>query len=204
MVFHVKHHDLWRAVAAECGQFLDESGLRGLDVYRQWLEDEAIPAGALGPAEVDRLHDRHIADSLLFSVGFPTTPSRVLDYGSGAGLPGLPLAVMWPATDFLLLDRSGRRVNLVRRAVRILSLENVQVEQGDIERYRPQEAAVVSRATLPPQRAAAVLPSLLAPDGTAVLGGSWSSRPSAPGFETREVASKILDRTIWLLIMRRT
>jgi hypothetical protein len=92
----------------------------------------------------------------------------------------------------------------MRRAIRILDLENVQVAQGEIERHQEKEPAVVSRATLPPERAAAPLQGVLAPGGTAVLGGSWSARPEVPGFETMEFGSKILDRTIWLLIMRRT
>ena len=178
--------------------------MRVLQRFHDWLAEEALPAGALGPAESDRLHERHIADSFLFAVGLPPQPTRVLDFGSGAGLPGVPLAVMMPQTEFCLLDRARSRVDLMRRAVRILELENVQVKQGEIERHREPETAIVSRATLPPTRARALLEAVLAPGGTAVLGGSWSTRPHFNGFETLEVNSKILDRTIWLLMMRRT
>ncbi len=204
MVFHVKHQDLWGGVAAEIGHHLDGAQLRLLQQFHDWLAAEAIPAGALGPAETERLHDRHMADSLLFAVGLPTQPTRVLDLGSGAGLPGIPLAVMLPDTEFCLLDRARGRVDLMRRAVRILGLENVQVEQGEIERLGEQESAIVSRATLPPARARAQLEPLLAPGGTGLLGGSWTTRPDFDGFETLELDSKILDRTIWLLMMRRT
>ncbi len=109
-----------------------------------------------------------------------------------------------PETEFCLLDRARSRVDLMRRAMRILGLENVQVKQGEIERYREQEPAIVSRATLPPTQARTHLEGLLAPGGTAVLGGSWITRPHVEGFDTVGVDSKILDRTIWLLIMRRT
>ena len=153
--------------------------------------------------EADRLHDRHIADSLLFAT-LLEQPDRVVDLGSGAGLPGIPLAVMLPETQFVLLDRSGKRVDLMRRAKRILELENVEVVQGEIDGLSQPMPALVSRATLPPDRARPVLWPLLEPGGRAVLGGSWVVAPKHEGFETVSVESKILDRTIWLLIMRRT
>jgi 16S rRNA (guanine527-N7)-methyltransferase len=117
-VFHVKHQELWQAVAVESGHSVDETGLRRLDIFTTWLRDEAIPAGALGPGEADRLHDRHIADSLLFSAGFPQIPPRVLDIGSGAGLPGIPLAIMWPDSEFVLLDHKGKSSSIGKSRTR--------------------------------------------------------------------------------------
>ena len=190
-------------MAAEIGHPLLDPDLDRLQAFCDWLRSEAIPAGALGPAEADRLHDRHIADSLLFAT-LLERPDRVVDLGSGAGLPGIPLAVMLPETQFVLLDRSGKRVDLMRRAKRILELQNVEVVQGEIESLGQPVPALVSRATLPPDRARPLLWSLLEPGGRAVLGGSWVVAPTHEGFETVEVESKILDRTIWLLIMRRT
>ncbi len=190
-------------MAAEIGHPLLDPDLDRLQAFCDWLRSEAIPAGALGAAETDRLHDRHIADSLLFA-NLLEGSDRVIDLGSGAGLPGIPLAVMLPETHFVLLDRSGKRVDLMRRAKRILELQNVEVIQGEIESLGQPVPALVSRATLPPDRARPLLWSLLEPGGRAVLGGSWVVAPTHEGFETVEVESKILDRTIWLLIMRRT
>jgi 16S rRNA (guanine527-N7)-methyltransferase len=183
---------------------LGDNALDRLAIYERWLGNEAIAAGGLGPGELHRLHDRHVGDSLLFAVGLDPTPAHVLDLGSGVGLPGIPLAILLGATRFTLLDRSRRRVDLMRRAVRILELENVTVEQGEIEDWPDLEMAVVSRATLPPDRASALISPLLQPGGVAVLGGSWAQRPDHPGWVTREIPAKVLDHTIWLLIMRRT
>jgi 16S rRNA (guanine(527)-N(7))-methyltransferase RsmG len=202
--FHVKHSEIWRRCADWVGQTLNDAAIERLGVFERWLAEEAILSGGLGPSEASRLHDRHIGDSLLFACGFGVTPDRVLDLGSGVGLPGIPLAIMMNDTRFTLLDRSGRRVDLMRRAVRILEVENVTVEQGEIETRTQQEDTVVSRATLPPDRARALLSRLLMPDGVAVLGGSWTERPHHEGWVTIEVPATVLDHTIWLLMMRQT
>jgi 16S rRNA G527 N7-methylase RsmG len=183
---------------------LDLTALDRLDRYERWLGEEAIVSGGLGPAESNRLHDRHIGDSMLFASGFGDVPGQVLDIGSGVGLPGIPLAVLFPRTEFILLDRSGRRTDLARRATRILELENVQVEQGEFEHHRRQESVIVSRGTLPPDRSRDVIQSLLHPGGLAILGGSWTQRPEYEGWSTVEIPATVLDHTIWLLIMRQT
>ena len=56
---------------------------------------------------------------------------RVLDLGSGAGLPGVPLAISAPERSFVLLDRSSRRVRFLKQVVRNLSLSHVEVVEGD-------------------------------------------------------------------------
>lgn len=171
--------------------------------FRDWLGTEAVIGGGIGPAEVDRLDRRHVADSLLFLFGLGRE-SDVLDVGSGVGLPGIPLAIAQPDTRYRLLERSGRRTTLAKRAVRVLDLENVEVIQGDFAKWHRDETVIVSRAALRPQRMKAVLERVLAPGGVAVLGGSWSSPPDEPGYETKEVGAEILDQPVWILMMRRT
>lgn len=202
--FHVKHSEIWVRCANWAGFDLDTAARDRLEIYESWLGTEAIAAGGLGPAEKDRLHDRHIGDSLLFAGGLVAIPDQVLDIGSGAGLPGIPLAIMMGNHHFTLLDRSGRRVDLLRRVTRILELENVIVEQGEIYDRSRQETAVVSRATIPPDQARALFKSLLLPGGVAVLGGSWTQPPDHDGWDVLEIPATVLDHRIWLLIMRQT
>lgn len=174
-----------------------------LQRYRDWLDSEAISAGGLGPAEQERLETRHITDSLLFSLAFEPG-EHVLDVGSGVGLPGIPLAILLPETQFTLLDRAGRRVDLMRRAIRILGLDNVAVIHDDLANWSHPSETVVSRAAIPPERFLPVLDRIVIPNGTAVLGGSWNEAPEVSGYETKEIGSKILDQPVWVLIMRRT
>lgn len=199
----MKHVELWAGIAAEAGVNLAPAQLDLLSRYLEWLASEAGAAGGIGPAESSRLADRHIGDSLLFLHGLPTK-GPVLDVGTGVGLPGIPLAIAVPDSKFILLDRSGRRVDLLDRARRILELPNVEVVQGDIEKWDRPVPAVVSRASLAPAALFPWLEQILEPEGVGIVGGSWHSKPQFDQYEIREITSKILAQTVWILIMRRT
>ena len=194
---------LWREIAELAGFTLDQTQIQLLETYRGWLKAEAIPAGGLGPAEEDRLDQRHLADSLLFARPFPDAPESLADLGTGVGLPGIPLAILWPDTAVHLVDRSGKRIDLAKRARRVLGLENVETHLVDLEHLSRSFPAVVSRATIPPERMSQHLHRLLLPGGLAVVGGSWTVEPDAPGWDTLEISVEMLDRAVWLLIMRR-
>lgn len=167
-----------------------------------WLVDEGARAGGIGPNEIDRLDSRHLGDSILFATSLENTAS-VIDVGTGIGLPGIPLAIMMPATEFTLLDRSGRRTDLLKRVVKILDLTNCEVVKGEIDEVDGPFEALVARASLPPPKLLSVADRLLEASGIAVVGGSWSSKPVVDGYLTKEIPRRVLDQTVWLLIMRR-
>ena len=189
-------------MAEETGHRLDPTQLETLKTYQGWLLGEAVVAGGIGPNEVDRLDARHIADSLLFATPLPPSVGQIVDLGSGVGLPGVPLAILFPQASVTLVERSRRRVDLMRRAIRLLRLENVQVRHGEIADLNQQYEVVVSRAVLSPDNAQDVMRRLMTVDGIGVLGGSWTNRPIYAGWETKEIFSKKLDHRLWLLIMR--
>jgi 16S rRNA (guanine527-N7)-methyltransferase len=89
---------------------------------------------------------RHLLDGLAVLPLLRRGP--VLDVGTGAGLPGLPLAIMRPELDFTLLDSNGKKVRFVRQAVLELGLGNVAPVQSRIETYRPRVnfATITARA----------------------------------------------------------
>jgi 16S rRNA (guanine527-N7)-methyltransferase len=89
---------------------------------------------------------RHILDSL--SVAPYLQGMRVLDVGTGAGLPGIPLAIACPERMFVLLDSSSKKLRFVRQVVSELGLNNATVENIRIEDYRPDTLfnTVVCRA----------------------------------------------------------
>lgn len=199
-MFHVEH------VLAACrfaGLELNSEQLRSLRRYGDWLRSESIAAGGIGPDEGDRIEKRHLADSLLFASQIPHDTSRILDLGTGVGLPGVPLAIALPDIDFVLVDRSRRRIDLLKRAIRILDLENCTVVQGNIESIDRSAPVVVARASLPPGEMRLAAQRLLRPGGLAILAGSWRERPEHPGWETIEIPADVLDQPVWLLIMRR-
>jgi 16S rRNA (guanine527-N7)-methyltransferase len=89
---------------------------------------------------------RHILDSLAV-VPFLTRGS-LLDVGTGAGLPGLPIAIASPGLDVTLLDSNAKKLRFVRQAVAELGLDNVQVVQARMQEYQPGRSfdMVISRA----------------------------------------------------------
>lgn len=89
---------------------------------------------------------RHLLDSL---VVLPyLAGARVLDIGSGAGLPGIPLAVARPELGFTLLDTNSKKTRFLTQAVGELALNNVEVVHSRVENYRPERKfdTLVSRA----------------------------------------------------------
>lgn len=181
---------------------MDDRQKQQIARFQGWLLDEALPAGGIGPGEADRIGSRHLGDSLLYASVFPHDTPRVWDLGTGVGLPGLPLAISLPETEFLLVDRSGRRVDLLRRAIRILDLQNCTTIQGEIADVTGGVEVIVTRASLPPDEMAVVARTHLRPGGVAVMGGSWRKRPETGEWTVREIPRDVLDHTIWLLIMR--
>jgi len=79
---------------------------------------------------------RHILDSL--SILPHLHGQRILDIGTGAGLPGIPLAIACPARDFVLLDSSSKKLRFVQQTLGILRLENVTLENARVEEFRPE------------------------------------------------------------------
>ncbi len=176
-----------------------------LDGFAAWLREEAVAAGGLAPGEVERIEERHILDSLAFLQGLDSAPSRLLDLGSGVGLPGIPLAIMLPDTEVTLLDRSGRRVRLARRAIRVLGLDNVRVEQAEAAHRSCQ--VVTMRAVMDPGRAGALVDDQF-PATRAIL--ALRRGGAEPRIELRmrshtvsviDGGAGILDPAPWLLIM---
>jgi 16S rRNA (guanine527-N7)-methyltransferase len=89
---------------------------------------------------------RHLLDSL--AVGPYLFGDSVLDLGTGAGLPGIPLALLYPQHRFWLLDGNGKKTRFVRQVVMELGLTNCEVVQARMESYRPARkfATIVARA----------------------------------------------------------
>jgi 16S rRNA (guanine527-N7)-methyltransferase len=97
---------------------------------------EAIRLGYLGPREQERLWDRHLDDAFgLAAIRRPRSGERWVDLGSGAGLPGLPLAVAHRATSYTMVDAQRRRLEWIGATAAALGLTNVTVVHARLEDY---------------------------------------------------------------------
>jgi 16S rRNA (guanine527-N7)-methyltransferase len=125
------------AQAAQLLRLLDE-----LDDWNQRMNLTAI-------RERGQQITKHLLDSL--AVHSYLRGSRVADIGTGAGFPGLPLAVVLPQAQFTLIDSTAKKLKFVEHAAQLLGLGNVQTAHTRAETYRPKERfdCVVSRAVGP-------------------------------------------------------
>jgi len=99
--------------------------------------------------EPQEMVTRHLLDSLAVLPHLQAlAPKRVLDVGTGGGLPGIPLALLLPQCDFVLLDSNGKKTRFVQQAVTELGLPNVSVAHGRVEDFHPEAPfdVVISRA----------------------------------------------------------
>lgn len=99
--------------------------------YAEMLVGPGVDRGVIGPREADRLWERHLLNSAVLGELIPAG-ARVLDVGSGAGLPGIPLAIARPDLRLVLLEAMARRVAWLEEAVTELGL-GVPVHRGRAE-----------------------------------------------------------------------
>ncbi len=103
-----------------------------LQSYAGLLTTVAIPRGVLGPREASRLWDRHLLNCGVLAEVIPSHVT-VCDLGSGAGLPGLVLAIARPDLRVILLEPLLRRVTFLQQSIDTLGLRNVEVRRGRAE-----------------------------------------------------------------------
>ncbi|HEC12265.1 MAG TPA: 16S rRNA (guanine(527)-N(7))-methyltransferase RsmG [Acidiferrobacteraceae bacterium] len=119
----------------ELGQALPTDTQANLLAYLDLLQAWNRASNLTAVRDREAMVTRHLLDSL--SITPYIRGPRVLDFGSGAGLPGLPLAMALPDTGFVLLDSNKKKIRFLRHVVATLSLANVEVVESRLEQYQP-------------------------------------------------------------------
>ncbi len=116
---------------------------RLLDLYKDWNDKINV----ISRKDIQELEERHILHSLGIAKVMEFEPgSKVMDVGTGGGFPGIPLAIMFPETDFYLIDSIGKKITVVQDIIDQLGLKNAKAEQIRAENVKEKFDFVVSRA----------------------------------------------------------
>lgn len=124
------------------GQQLDQFGRLG-SLYEEWN----AKINVISRKDIEQLYERHVLHSLAIAKIIRFKPgTTVLDVGTGGGFPGIPLAILFPETSFMLIDSIGKKIKVVNEVASALGLSNVNGQHIRVEEVKQKFDFVVSRA----------------------------------------------------------
>ncbi len=125
-----------------------ESAIDRFREYGRLLYERAASLSLVSKGDRQQIYTRHVLDSLNPIAIFPEPPQSAWDIGSGGGLPGIPLAIVWPSTRVTLLESRERKAGFLEQAVRSLQLSNVRVVCARLEDLPAVAASESGQAVL--------------------------------------------------------
>ncbi len=121
---------------------IEQFGMLG-QLYNDWN----AKINVVSRKDIDELYTRHVLHSLAITKIINFRPgTKVLDVGCGGGFPGIPLAIMFPETQFTLVDSIGKKIKVVNEVANALNLSNVEGTQQRAEKMKHHYHFIVSRA----------------------------------------------------------
>jgi 16S rRNA (guanine527-N7)-methyltransferase len=152
-----------------------------LESFHRLLVERAVPQGMISAADGPRVWERHIVDSVRGAACLPERAATVVDIGSGAGLPGIPVAISRPDLSVYLVEPRARRAAFLELTVYTLKLSNVRVVVSRAEKVDLAADFCLARAVASPANAWRLAQRLLSPGGRLLLwaGRSWPGASAA-------------------------
>jgi len=134
---------------------LDDNQLKQFEKISEVYKDWNQKINVVSRKDIDEIYIRHVLHSMGIAKIQPFLPgSKVLDVGTGGGFPGIPLAILFPETEFTLVDSIGKKIKVVEEVVEELGLQNVKAINDRVENISGEFDFIVSRAV-------AVMPSFV-------------------------------------------
>ncbi len=160
--------------------------------YAGILATRGVAHGLLGPREVPRLWDRHLLNCAVVAELIEQRQGTLVDLGSGAGLPGLVLAMVLPDTAVTLLEPMERRCRFLTECVTELGLANVSVLRARAEDVTISTDVVTARAVAPLPRLAELAVGMVRPGGMvlAIKGRTAAEELKAAGSVLRRIGAR--------------
>jgi 16S rRNA (guanine527-N7)-methyltransferase len=166
--------------------------------YVELLLTAGVERGIIGPREHERVWDRHLANSAALASLIPEAV-RVVDVGSGAGLPGIPIALLRPDLEVELLEPMQRRVDFLVEALAALGLDRVAVRRGRApdDLTGDRDTVVVARAVAPLSKLVTATRPVLVAGGTvlAIKGQAAQAEIDTVRAEKQPVRLELLTAT---------
>jgi 16S rRNA (guanine527-N7)-methyltransferase len=203
-MFHVKHEG-W-AAAERLGVSLNDSQVDALEQFEDLLRDRAAPMGMVASADIPRLRERHVLDSVRATPLIPPDATSVADLGSGAGLPGIPVAIARPELDVTLVEVRRNRAAFLEETTLALGLPRVRVHARRLETFRQEVDVCLARAVGNARDTWQHAERILSPEGVLIY---WAGRSFDPahdlpaGVTVRVSTTPALERSGSLVIMGR-
>ncbi len=116
------------------------------DLYRDWN----AKINVISRKDIDNLYEHHVLHSLAIAKVVNFRPDTdILDFGTGGGFPGIPLAILFPECHFKLIDGTGKKIRVAQEVANAIGLKNCQPEHLRGEEEKGKYDFVVSRAVMP-------------------------------------------------------
>jgi 16S rRNA (guanine527-N7)-methyltransferase len=129
---------------------LSDEQIRQLQMLDELYRDWNAKINVISRKDIDNLYEHHVLHSLAIAKTIRFRPgTEILDFGTGGGFPGIPLAILFPECHFKLIDGTGKKIRVAQEVATAIGLKNCQPEHLRGEDEKGKFDFVVSRAVMP-------------------------------------------------------